>query len=179
VHERVEGGDAPVTAVSRPPLFVPESKKADETLRQMQLEKNHLALVVDEYGGIAGLVTLEDLIEELVGDISDEYDRAVAPHREIADGVHRVSVRLPVDELGDLFGLELDDDDVDTVGGLITKVLGRLPEPGASVTVSGLVLTADRTVGRRRDLQTVLVERDRALADAQAAFGTDDSEDTR
>jgi len=179
VHERVEGGDAAVTDVARPPLFVPESKKADETLRQMQLEKNHLALVVDEYGGIAGLVTLEDLIEELVGDISDEYDRAVAPHREIAEGVHRVSVRLPVDELGDLFGLELDDDDVDTVGGLITKVLGRLPEAGASVSVSGLVLTADRTVGRRRDLQTVLVERDRALADAQVAFGTDDSEDTR
>jgi CBS domain containing-hemolysin-like protein len=128
-------------------------------------------MVVDEYGGIAGLVTLEDLIEELVGDISDEYDREVAPQREVSAGVFRVSARLPVDELGDLFGLELDDDDVDSVGGLLTKVLGRLPEQGSVVHVSGLVLTADRTEGRRHDLQTVLVERDPDLADAQAAFG--------
>lgn len=109
-------------------------------------------------------MTLEDLIEELVGDISDEYDREVAPHREVSDGVFRVSARMPVDELGDLFGLDLDDDDVDSVGGLLTKTLGRLPEKGSVVTVSGLTLTADRTEGRRHDLQTVLVERNPVVA---------------
>ena len=174
LHEHAGDDSAPVTQLARPAVFVPESKKADDALRQMQLDKNHLAMVVDEYGGIAGLVTLEDLIEELVGDISDEYDRTVAAHREISDGVFRVSARLPVDELGDLFGLELDDDDVDSVGGLLTKHLGRLPEKGSTVTVSGLVLTADRTEGRRHDLQTVLVQRDPELESAQAAFAETD-----
>ncbi|QNE42503.1 HlyC/CorC family transporter [Frigoribacterium sp. NBH87] len=168
LHEHVGDDSAPVVALARPALFVPESKKADDTLRQMQVDKNHLAMVVDEYGGIAGLVTLEDLIEELVGDISDEYDRTVAAHREVSPGVFRVSARMPVDELGDLFGLELDDDDVDSVGGLLTKALGRLPEKGSVVTVSGLVLTADRTEGRRHDLQTVLVERSPDLTAAEA-----------
>jgi len=175
LHEHAGDDDAAVADLARPAVFVPESKKADDALRQMQLDKNHLAMVVDEYGGIAGLVTLEDLIEELVGDISDEYDRTVAEHREIAPGVYRVSARLAVDELGDLFGIELDDDDVDSVGGLLTKQLGRLPEKGSTVTVSGLVLTADRTEGRRRDLQTVLVERDPALVSAQAALTGPDS----
>jgi CBS domain containing-hemolysin-like protein len=161
--------------LARPALFVPESKKADALLRQMQLESNHLAMVVDEYGGIAGLVTLEDLIEELVGDISDEYDREVELVEQVGDGRYRVSARLPVDELGELFGLELDDDDVDTVGGLFAKTLGRLPVAGSVATTSGLVFTADRTEGRRKRLSTVLVERDAALINAQDAFskGTD------
>ncbi len=143
-------------------MFVPESQKADALLRQMQLESNHLAMVVDEYGGIAGLVTLEDLIEELVGDISDEYDRDVPEFEDLGDGVYRVSARLPIDELGDLFGLELDDDDVDSAGGLLAKTLGRLPERGSVVRVGGLVLTADRVEGRRTRISTILVERDRA-----------------
>jgi CBS domain containing-hemolysin-like protein len=159
-----------VKTLARPALFIPESKKADETLRQMQSESNHLAMVVDEYGGIAGLVTLEDLIEELVGDISDEYDRDVTEVTELADGLYRVSARLPTDELGDLFGIELDDDDVDSVGGLLTKALGRLPVTGSAATISGLVLTAERTEGRRKHLTTVLVERDQALIDAERAF---------
>jgi CBS domain containing-hemolysin-like protein len=149
-----------VVAIARPALFVPESQKADNLLRTMQLESNHLAMVVDEYGGIAGLVTLEDLIEELVGDISDEYDTDVAEFERLDGGVIRVSARLPVDELGDLFGIQLDDDDVDTVGGLLTKVVGRLPVAGSRANVSGLVLTAERTEGRRKQLVTVLVERD-------------------
>ena len=159
-----------VQDIARPALFVPESKKADDTLRKMQLDSNHLAMVVDEYGGIAGLVTLEDLIEELVGDISDEYDRENPDVVAVSEGVYRVSARLPTDELGDLFGLELDDDEVDSVGGLLTKTLGRLPVPGSSVTVSGLVLTAERTEGRRKRLSTVIVERDQALIDAESAF---------
>ena len=160
----------PVSDLAREALFVPESKKADDTLREMQLQSNHLAMVVDEYGGIAGLVTLEDLIEELVGDISDEYDQDVTEIVELGSGLYRVSARLPTDELGDLFGIELDDEDVDSVGGLLTKALGRLPVPGSVATVSGLVLTAERTEGRRKQLSTVVVERDQSLIDAQAAF---------
>ena len=159
-----------VVAIARPALFVPESQKADNLLRTMQLESNHLAMVVDEYGGIAGLVTLEDLIEELVGDISDEYDTDVAEFEQLDGGVFRVSARLPVDELGDLFGIQLDYDDVDTVGGLLTKATGRLPVAGSTASVSGLILTAERTEGRRKQLVTVLVERDAALIDAQQAF---------
>lgn len=159
--------------LARPGLFVPESQKADSLLRQMQLESNHLAMVVDEYGGIAGLVTLEDLIEELVGDIADEYDREVAEVEQLSEGNFRVSARLPIDELGDLFGLELEDDEVDSVGGLLTKVLGRLPVAGSVAEYSGLILTAERTEGRRKRLSTVLVERDQALIDAQAALTTE------
>jgi CBS domain containing-hemolysin-like protein len=142
----------------------------------MQLESNHLAMVVDEYGGIAGLVTLEDLIEELVGDISDEYDREVVEFEDLGEGRYRVSARLPVDELGELFDIVLDDDDVDSVGGLITKALGRLPQSGSVGRISGLILTAERTEGRRKRLSTVLVERDQALSDAQAAFRTQRNE---
>lgn len=164
-HEQPLGYDSmKVTEVARPALFVPESKNVDDLLRQMQLESNHLAMVVDEYGGIAGLVSLEDLIEELVGDISDEYDRALDDVKDLGEGRFRVSARLAVDELGELFGFDLDDDEVDTVGGLLTKGLGRIPESGDSASVSGLLLTADRTEGRRRRLATVVVERDQTLA---------------
>lgn len=164
--------------IARPALFVPESKKADALLRQMQLESNHLAMVVDEYGGIAGLVTMEDLIEELIGDISDEYDREVVEVEELGDGRYRVSARLPVDELGEIFGLELDDDDVDSVGGLLAKTLGRLPVTGSRATVSGLTLTAERSEGRRKQISTVIVERDEALIDAQTAFPQLDKSNT-
>lgn len=165
-EQPIDAAAITVGELARPGMFVPESMKADDLLRQMQLESNHLAMVVDEYGGIAGLVTLEDLIEELVGDIADEYDHAVEEVRDLGDGRFRVSARLPVDELGELFGLDLDDDDVDSVGGLLTKQLGRLPQAGSTASVSGLVLTADRTEGRRKRLSTVLVERDQSLIDA-------------
>lgn len=170
-----EGLDSAATArdVARPATFVPESKKADDTLRQMQLDATHLALVIDEYGGIAGLVTLEDLIEELVGEISDEYDTEVPDVAHLGGGVFRVSARLPLDELGDLFGIELEDDDVDTAGGLLTKVLGRLPSVGSRVETSGLELRAERVEGRRKLLRTIIVEADRALLDAKAAFDTE------
>lgn len=159
-----------VEQLAKPALFVPESKKADDALRQLQLESNHLALVVDEYGGIAGLVTMEDLIEELVGEISDEYDRELAVSERLDEDRYRVSARMPVDELGDLFGIELDDDDVDSVGGLLTKHLGRLPVAGSRVEVDGLVLVAERTEGRRKRVTTVLVEADETLRDARRAF---------
>jgi CBS domain containing-hemolysin-like protein len=160
----------------RPALFVPESMKADALLRQMQLESNHLAMVVDEYGGIAGLVTLEDVIEELVGDIADEYDREAAQVEDLGGGRFRVNARLPIDELGELFGLDIEDDDVDSAGGLLAKELGRLAQPGERVTVSGLVLEAERTEGRRKRISTILVERDQALIDVQSAFESSDTD---
>jgi CBS domain containing-hemolysin-like protein len=160
----------------RPAVFVPDSMKADALLRKMQVEANHLAMIVDEYGGIAGLVTLEDLIEELVGDISDEYDREAAQVEELGEGRYRVNARLPIDELGELFGLDLEDEDVDSAGGLLAKELGHLPLSGERVTVSGLILEAERTEGRRKRIATILVERDQALIDAQAAFETGEFE---
>ncbi len=166
-EQPIDASAITVADLARPGVFVPESMKADELLRQMQLESNHLAMVVDEYGGIAGLVTLEDLIEELVGDISDEYDHAVEEVKDLGGGRYRVAARLPVDELGELYGLDLDDDDVDTVGGLLTKQLGRLPQAGSVALVFGLKLTAERTEGRRKRLSTVLVERDESLIDAE------------
>ena len=152
-----------VGELARPALFVPESQKADALLRQMQREKNHLAMVVDEYGGIAGLVTLEDLIEELIGDISDEYDHEVALVQELGAGRYRVATRLGIDDLGELFDLEIEDEDVDSVGGLVAKALGRLPEVGSTVAVHGLRFTVDRIDGRHKHVSTVLVERDTAL----------------
>ena len=178
VHERpAESQEPPLGELARAVMFVPESMKADALLRQMQRESNHLAMVVDEYGGIAGLVTLEDLIEELVGDISDEYDRAIVEVERLDDERFRVSVRLPIDELGELFDLELEDEDVDTVGGLLAKALGRLPEQGSVARISGLVLTADRAEGRRRRISTVVVERDTSLAEAEDAFLRDPAGD--
>ena len=175
--EQTKGHDTQTPAtLARKALFVPESKKADDTLRLMQTESNHLAMVVDEYGGIAGLVTLEDLIEELVGEISDEYDREMPDFEDLGDGRFRVAARMPVDELGDLFGIELDDDDVDSVGGLLTKAVGRLPLAGSRGEISGLILIAERTEGRRKRISTVLVERDQSLIDAQAAFAEDNEE---
>lgn len=110
-----------------------------------------------------------------MGDISDEYDREVPDVVELSEGVYRVSARLPTDELGELYGIELEDDDVDSVGGLLTKQLGRLPVAGSTVTVSGLVLTAERTEGRRkRTLVAVVVERDAALAGVEEAFESEE-----
>jgi CBS domain containing-hemolysin-like protein len=132
-------------------------------------------MVVDEHGGIAGLVTLEDLIEELVGDIADEYDRGVPEVEDLRDGSFVVSARLHVEELGDLFGLELDDDDVDTVGGLFEKHLGRIAVVDDVVVVSGLILQAFRSEGRRKRVTRVLVHRDDALIEAQDAFGSEEN----
>ncbi len=151
--------DATVDALTRPPVFVPESKPVDDLLRQMQAGASHMAMVVDEFGGVAGLVTIEDALEEIVGELTDEHDRAAPEIEDVAGGVYRVPSRLPLDELGELFGIEIDDDDVDTAGGLLAKALGKVPLAGSSAEAHGLRLTADRVEGRRRQLATVLVER--------------------
>jgi CBS domain containing-hemolysin-like protein len=160
-----------VESVMRPAVFVPESKPVDELLREMQAQQSHMAIVVDEYGGTAGLVTIEDVLEEIVGEITDEYDVEQSLVEELADGSLRVSTRLHVDELSERLDVELQDDDVDTVGGLLAKHLGRVPIPDAQVTVRGVELTAESAQGRRNRIGTVLVRRvgePDAVADADA-----------
>jgi CBS domain containing-hemolysin-like protein len=148
-----------IDAVMRPATFVPESKPVDELLRQMQIQRIHVAIVIDEYGGTAGLVTIEDILEEIVGEIADEYDTERAPVEWLAPGTARVTARLPVTELEELFGVAVDAEDVETVGGLLAHELGRVPIAGAGATVAGLRLTAENLAGRRNKLGTVLVER--------------------
>ncbi|WP_029145465.1 hemolysin family protein [Microbacterium luticocti] len=152
-------GDAPVSRIARPPVFVPESMRAETLLQQMKRDAVHVCLVVDEYGAVSGLVTLEDLIEELVGEIADEYDPRAAEVVELDPGRFRVSSRLPVDEVGELFGLDLDDEDVDSIGGLLGKALGRVPQPGATAVYEGLRMTGGASRGRGRGIATVFVER--------------------
>lgn len=139
---------SPISSLAKPALFVPESKKADDALRFLQREQNHLAMVVDEYGGIAGLVTLEDLMEELVGDISDEYDEEVVDIHELGSNSYRVSARYSVADLADLYDIDIDEDDVDTVGGLLTKYVGRLPVLGSRAQTEDLILVAEKLEGR-------------------------------
>lgn len=165
--------DAPIRAIARPPVFVPESMKAETLLQQMKREAVHVCMVVDEYGGVAGLVTLEDLIEELVGEIADEYDPRATEVVEVAPGRYRVSARLSLDDVGDLFGIELEDDDVDSVAGLLSKTLGRVPQTGSTAEVEGLVLTGGLSRGRGRGLATVFVERGESLLAVEEAFKGD------
>lgn len=162
--------------VARTAIFIPESKPVDDLLREMQTNSRHIAIIIDEYGGVAGLATMEDVIEEIVGDISDEYDREVPDVETLEDGTLRVSSRLPLFELGELFELDLEDEDVDSVGGLLTKELGKLPKRGDRVVVSGLSLTADRIEARRKHLVTVLVSKDSNLADSLSAFDSIEQE---
>ena len=147
--ERDGKGFEPARAFKRDVHFVPETKRVAELLPEMQHGKFHMAIVVDEYGGTAGLVTLEDLIEELVGEIVDEYDVEEEPVEALPNGDMRVAARLPVDELSELLDAELPEGDWDTVGGLMLNLLGHVPTEGESVDVDGHRLTAERVQGRR------------------------------
>jgi CBS domain containing-hemolysin-like protein len=149
-----------VDEIMRTPAFVPESKPVDALLREMQAQRSHIAVVIDEYGGTAGLITIEDILEEIVGEITDEYDVERAPIERIDDDTARVTSRLAVEDLAELFAVELPDrDDVETVGGLLAEALGRVPIPGSTATVHGLELTAEDVGGRRNRIDTVLVRR--------------------
>ncbi|HQX87926.1 MAG TPA: hemolysin family protein [Ornithinibacter sp.] len=161
-----DAGTLPVTELMRPMVFVPESKPVDDLLREMQLDHAHFAVVVDEYGGTAGLVTIEDILEEIVGEITDEYDREAPEVENLDDGRVRVAATMHVDDLAELFEVDLEEDEVDTVGGLIAKELGRVPILGSTCEVAGLRLTAERMSGRRHRIATVIVERVEPAADA-------------
>jgi CBS domain containing-hemolysin-like protein len=148
-----------IDSIMRPPTFVPESKPIDALLREMQARQIHLAIVIDEYGGTAGLVTIEDILEEIVGEITDEYDKEQPPVEWLGEDEARVTARLPVEELQELFGVRIEAEDVETVGGLLAQRLGRVPIAGSVATVAGLRLTAESLAGRRNRIGTVTVQR--------------------
>jgi CBS domain containing-hemolysin-like protein len=150
--------DMPLTDVVREAHFVPESKKVADLLREMQKEKFHIALVTDEYGSVVGLITLEDLLEELVGEITDEYDTEEPELEQVADDVFRVDGKLSIDEVNELLDVELPDEEWDTVGGLMLGLMGSIPEEGEEVSFQNLRFTAERVNGRR--ISKVLITRE-------------------
>ncbi|MGP3971299.1 hemolysin family protein [Streptomyces sp. 6N223] len=172
VHLSREAEEELVETGMRPATFVPDTKNAGDLLREMQRDRIHVAVVIDEYGGTAGIVTIEDILEEIVGEITDEYDTGLPPVEDLGDGVHRVTARLDLGHLGELYGLKLDDEDVETVGGFLTKALGRVPIAGAEAVVdlpedqqghvrrplAALRLTAEAPTGRRNRIEWVRVE---------------------
>jgi CBS domain containing-hemolysin-like protein len=164
-----------VEAVMRPATFVPDSKPVDELLRAMQAQRIHVAVVVDEYGGTAGLVTIEDILEEIVGEISDEYDTGRPEIEELENGDVRVSARLHVDDFAEHFDIAPQDsevEDVDSVGGLLAALLGKVPIAGSSARFHGLQLTAESLAGRRNRIGTLLVHRIEHAAEPSARQGT-------
>jgi CBS domain containing-hemolysin-like protein len=163
--------DADVVGFMRQATFVPESKPVDNLLRELQRLGTHMAIVVDEYGGVAGLVTVEDILEEIVGELVDEHDPAPPAIEDLGGGVYRVPAAVSLDELGELFGHEIADDAVDTVGGLLATALGRVPIVGARGTAQGVEMTAERAQGRRKQISTILVRR------ITGAEGKDSQED--
>ena len=162
-----------VESLMRPAFFVPDSKEADELLRDMQAARVHMAIVVDEYGGTAGLVTIEDILEEIVGEIDDEYDTAAPEVTALPSGAFRVSSRMHVDDVADLLEIDIEGDEegVDTVLGLMAKRLGRVPIPGATIEIDGWTLTAERGAGRRNRIGSVL-----AIASPSATEETEEHE---
>jgi CBS domain containing-hemolysin-like protein len=165
-----------VESVMRPVLYVPDSKPVDELLREMQAKRKHVAVVVDEYGGTAGLVTIEDVLEEIVGEITDEYDEAQVDVEQLASGSTRVSSRYPVDDLEEICGVAIEDDDVDTVGGLMAKHLGRVPIPGSVIEAHGLRFEAEAPSGRRNRIGTVLISPVHPVEQDQPDSGYHDSQ---
>jgi CBS domain containing-hemolysin-like protein len=172
VPEVPDGGT--VSDVMRPATFVPDSKLLTGLLKEMQVSRNHLAIVVDEYGGTAGLLTIEDILEEIVGEITDESDTDERPPIEdLGDGRVRVISRLPVIDLGELFAVDLHDTDVETVGGLLAQRLGRVPVPGAEADVAGLRLRAEGGNDRRGRLRITTVVASRASTQPNSVTSLD------
>jgi CBS domain containing-hemolysin-like protein len=158
-HHEAEQSEK-VASLMRPVFMVPDSKSADELLRDMQSARVHMAVVVDEYGGTSGIVTIEDVVEEIVGEIADEYDTEAPEVESLAGGCFRVHARMHVEDFAELVGIEIDGDEegVETVGGLLAKRLGRVPITGSRITVQGWDLTAESAAGRRNRIGTVLAE---------------------
>ena len=150
-----------VENLMRAAYFVPDSKPADELLRDMQAARVHLAVVIDEYGGTAGLVTIEDILEEIVGEIADEYDTHAPEVNELGPNVYRVSSRIHLDDLAELINVNLssDDEGVDTLSGYLAKQLERIPIPGTSIVIEGWEFVAERAAGRRNKIGTILIRK--------------------
>jgi CBS domain containing-hemolysin-like protein len=163
-----------IDEVMRPAHFVPDSKPVDALLSEMQANRQHIEVVVDEYGGTAGLITIEDILEEIVGEITDEYDNELPPVAWLDDRTARVTARLSVQDLEELFGVDLPELDVDTVAGLLAAELGKVPLAGDRARLGGLELTAEGTVGRRNRIETVRVARLPEAGDAPVAAANDE-----
>jgi CBS domain containing-hemolysin-like protein len=159
--------NVPLLDLARPAHFVPESKRVAELLREMQEQKFHVALVTDEYGSVSGLVTLEDLLEELVGEIADEYDREEPQMEPVDERTYRVNGRLSIDDVNELLDVELPQDEWDTVGGLVYGLLGAVPKQGDTVEFDDLTFTAERVLGRR--ISKVLIARRRSEEPVESA----------
>ncbi|MBS0321342.1 MAG: CBS domain-containing protein [Proteobacteria bacterium] len=159
----------------RPAVFVPESKRLNVLLRDFRANRNHIAIVVDEYGGVSGLVTIEDVLEQIVGDIEDEYDFDESEDNIIAEGNgrFRVKAQTEVEDFNAHFGVKLDDDEIDTVGGAVLRAFGRLPKRGETVTIDGLRFRVVRADSRRVQLLNV----ERIAAPAPPAARDDDDDD--
>ena len=157
---------ASLREIARAPYFVPEGKRIDELLAELREHKVHLAVVVDEYGGTAGLVTIEDVLEEIVGEIQDEYDREEATMQRVSDREAIVDARVSLDDLNELLGLEIESEDVDTVGGFVYHQLGRMPAPGDEIRVDGLTMRVLSVLGRR--IKKIRVEK---VAEATVQHG--------
>lgn len=148
-----------VESICREPMLVPESKPVDDLFHQMQRSRQHVAVVIDEYGGIAGMVTIEDAIEQIVGELEDEHDRTQrAEPEKIGENKWQMPARTPIAELEELFEVDIDEDDVDTVYGLLTKLLGQVPIVGASAVTRGIRLTAVDSAGRRKKVSIIVAE---------------------
>ncbi len=146
----------------RPPVFVPENKEAGDLLRDMQRDQIHLAIVVDEYGGTAGIITIEDIIEEIVGEIADEYDDGVESFTWISETKARAKASIHIEDLTEELKIKIDEEDyegIDTIGGLMAQRLGRVPIAGSTITVEGWSITSERPIGRRRRISSVMIER--------------------
>ena len=146
----------------RPPVFVPENKRASELLRDMQRDQIHLAVVVDEYGGTAGIITIEDIIEEIVGEIADEYDDGVESFQWLSENKARAKASIHIEDLAEELKISIDESEyegIDTVGGLMAQKLGRVPIAGSTITVEGWSITSERPIGRRRRISSVIIEK--------------------
>jgi putative hemolysin len=149
-------GGASIVEIIRPVFYVPETKKVDELLRDLQKGRMHMAIVVDEYGGTAGLVTIEDLIEEIVGEIQDEYDVEPQMVEQVSDNEIKVDARVPLDDINDALATHWEAEDSDTVGGFVYEQLGRIPEPGDKVELGQYVITVLSTEGARLKQLSIL-----------------------
>ena len=146
----------------RPPVFVPENKEAGDLLRDMQRDQIHLAIVVDEYGGTAGIITIEDIIEEIVGEIADEYDDGIESFTWISEVKARAKAAIHIEDLAEELKISIDEEDyegIDTIGGLMAQRLGRVPIAGSTITIDGWTITSERPIGRRRRISSVMIEK--------------------
>lgn len=160
LHTHPEDRDQPALDIARPVTFVPDTKMVDSLLRFMQVEATHMVIIVDEYGGTAGLITIEDIVEEIVGEIADEYDRDEDDIVPLEGGGARVATRTDIEDVAEYFDVRIDEEDVTTVGGLLASELGEVPIAGSEAVINGLRLVAEPGQGRRHRISHVIITRE-------------------